>query len=162
VSMRQRLEQRRSKFITEPLETDYDDVDYEIEDIQDFLVTGVEYFIRDIEPGLSEPPSLLDLLNDTKRKMTSPSSVSPLYFKKWMIDQITNGKQPVISRTLDIREIKNIGLHDYFIDDGEPPKEGGLPLKKFLQNIVMYILAIRTGDLSIIPDIQTNIRPLLV
>jgi hypothetical protein len=158
------LERRRSLISSVPVGDDYDDIDFEIEDIQEFLVSGIEYFIQDVEIPLvsPEPLSLFDLLNSTLTNIISPVSTPPIYFKKWMIDQFTNRKQHLISSPLDIYELKNIGLYDYYIDTTKTLKEGGLPLEQLLQYIVMYILAIRTGDLSFFPDIQTEIRPLLL
>jgi hypothetical protein len=157
------LSERRAEFRQKILGTqpsyddvDYDDIDLEIEDIQEYLVSSVEDFIVDVSPGSPEPPSLLTKLNEIHRKFIDPADTSvriPIYFKKWMIDQAVNGRQGMVISPITLSEIKNIGLYDYFLDDTD---------KSIMQQLVMYILALRTRDLSYLPDIASKIKPKLV
>jgi len=156
-----RTESREKILETQPSydDVDYDDVDLEIEDIQEYLVSSVENFIIDVSPGSPQPPSLLDKLKEIHRKIIDPADTSvriPIYLKKWMIDQAVNGRQGMVTKPIELSEIKNIGLYNYFLDDTEKS------IKPLLQQLVMYILALRTGDLSYLPDIASEIKPKLV
>jgi hypothetical protein len=139
-------------------DVDYDDVDFEIEDIQEYLVTSIETFIKDVlYPVPESQPSLLTKLNDFHKKIINPANISaPIYFKKWMIDQAVNGRHGMVILPITLPELKNIGLYDYFLDDTDKS------IKLLLRQLVMYILALRTGDLSYLPDIASEIKPSLV
>jgi hypothetical protein len=142
---------------------DYDDVVLEIEDIQEYLVSSIEDFIMDVSTEFPQPPSLFTNLDEIHRKIINPTDTSvriPIYFKKWMIDQAVNGRQGMVTKPIELSEIKNIGLYDYFLNNTDMRI---LSLQKILlQQLVMYILALRTGDLSFLPDIASEIKPKLV
>lgn len=151
-----RTESRQKILGTQPSydDVDYDDIDLEIEDIQEYLVSSIEDFIVDVSPGSPEPPSLLTKLNEFHTNIINPANIrAPIYFKKWMIDQAVNGRQNMVILPITLPELKNIGLYDYFLDDID---------KSIMQQLVMYILALRTGDLSYLPDIASKIKPKLV
>lgn len=135
---------------------------YEVEDLQEFLVNSIEYYIKDVDIDIPVfPPSLLELVEKMRQFLLSQVSEPPIYFRKWMIDQKTNVKLDRILIPVSLTEIKNIGLYDYYIDESKPIKEGGVPLNDLLQFITMYLLTLRTGDLSIVPDMISKIWPLV-